>query len=124
MSSQEEAANETVQTGQDRQKRNGSAYVELAKETDGSGRWLWAVWSANGRIIAVSANNYASLNDAKQAIRNLKEMLAGPIRLFALTEELASEPGAKRPGRPRKRSRSLQQIEQEPDPSPAPPEAQ
>ena len=39
---------------------------------DAAGEWLWRLVAANGRIIADSGEGYATLSNARRAIRRFK----------------------------------------------------
>lgn len=61
---------QTVQPDNVLQKSESFFVISLNKDD----RWEWVLWSANGRALAESSNDYARRNDAQSAIEIIREV--------------------------------------------------
>ena len=72
---------ETVQTVE--APSGAQPFVEMAQGADG--KWHWALWSSQGRIIAINGNDagFRDQHDAHVAIKSVMEAFAKSPRIAA-----------------------------------------
>jgi uncharacterized protein YegP (UPF0339 family) len=78
-----ETAPQTVQTGQAKEWRD--PWYEIAEDADG--RFHWALWTVNGRVVARSGIAYERKKDAVAAAKLLASQAAKAARIIQVTPD-------------------------------------